>query len=76
MALKICKECQKEYSDTLKTCPHCGYQENNTVVIYGYTEAFALNPSVEIFHGKSMLTTVPRNGKVELGITGQCELTF
>ena len=26
MALIKCKECNKEVSDTAKTCPHCGYK--------------------------------------------------
>lgn len=25
MALIKCKECNKEYSDTVASCPHCGY---------------------------------------------------
>lgn len=25
MALIICPECQREVSDTLNACPHCGY---------------------------------------------------
>ena len=42
MALIKCKECEKEYSDTLDVCPHCGYKrekkkkenkdEKNTVI--------------------------------------------
>lgn len=31
MALIKCKECEKEYSDTLDTCPHCGYKRENEV---------------------------------------------
>ena len=27
MALIKCKECEKEYSDTLDVCPHCGIKE-------------------------------------------------
>lgn len=29
MALIRCKECNKEVSDTAKTCPHCGYKLNS-----------------------------------------------
>lgn len=29
MALIKCKECEKEYSDTLDACPHCGYKREN-----------------------------------------------
>lgn len=28
MALIKCPECGKEYSDTAKECPNCGYQKN------------------------------------------------
>lgn len=76
MALIICKECAKEYSDTLKACPHCGYQEKNSVVVYGYTEAFAVNPAVEITKDEALLATVSRNAKVELNISEPCELKF
>jgi hypothetical protein len=76
MALITCKECAKEYSDTLKACPHCGYQEKNSVIVYGYTEAFAVNPAVEITKDGALLATVSRNAKVELNISEPCELKF
>ncbi|MBE6241139.1 MAG: hypothetical protein E7115_06540 [Bacteroidales bacterium] len=76
MALKLCKECKKEYSDTLEACPHCGFREDNTVVIYGYTETFAVNPAVEITKDEALLATVSRNSKVELEIAEPCELKF
>ncbi|MEQ8682952.1 MAG: SH3 domain-containing protein [Cyclobacteriaceae bacterium] len=28
MALITCQECGKEHSDTIESCPHCGYQRN------------------------------------------------
>ena len=31
MALIKCKECEKEYSDTLDVCPHCGYDNSYSV---------------------------------------------
>lgn len=31
MALIKCNECGKEYSDTLKKCPHCGYKEKKGI---------------------------------------------
>lgn len=30
MALIQCPECQRDVSDTLETCPHCGYQLSNS----------------------------------------------
>ena len=30
MALIYCKECGKEISDTVTSCPHCGYLNNKT----------------------------------------------
>ena len=30
MALIYCKECGKEISDTVTSCPHCGYLNNST----------------------------------------------
>lgn len=29
MALIKCPECKKEFSDTVKKCPHCGYKNRN-----------------------------------------------
>ena len=29
MPLTKCRECGKEYSDTVSTCPHCGYTRKN-----------------------------------------------
>lgn len=67
---------QKEYSDTLKACPHCGYRQNNKVTVFGYTEAFAVNPAVEITKNGALVATVSRNGKVELDLSEPCELKF
>lgn len=38
MALKTCTECNKEHSDTITTCPHCGFvtpiiQETHPLII-------------------------------------------
>lgn len=31
MALIICPECEKDISDTIASCPHCGYKTNSTL---------------------------------------------
>lgn len=77
MALKTCKECSREYSDTLENCPHCGYSESSSkVTIYGYREAFALNPDVKIFIDGSEVAKVGRNESIELNIDKPCTIKF
>lgn len=76
MALRICKECSKEYSDTLQSCPHCGFKDSSKVTIYGYTESFAINPDVDIYMGNKLVASVAKNSKVEISISEPCELLF
>jgi len=33
MALIECKECQKTYSDSLESCPHCGFKKEGTETV-------------------------------------------
>ena len=76
MALKICKECNREYSDTRDTCPHCGFVDSKKVVIYGYTENFAINPDVKVYLNDRLVASVAHNSKAEIEIDGACELRF
>ena len=74
MALIVCKECGKEFSNTVNACPHCGYANSSKVTIYGYTESYAINPKADIYLNGNLVANVCRNDKVELDITEQCEL--
>ena len=76
MALKVCKECSREYSDTLDACPHCGFVDSNKVTIYGYTESFAINPDVSIYKDGVQIASVSKSDKITLNITEPCELKF
>jgi len=51
-------------------------QENGKVTILGYTEAFAVNPSVKIYKDGQRLGEIGRHGKMELDIDAPCELKF
>jgi RNA polymerase subunit RPABC4/transcription elongation factor Spt4 len=33
MALRTCKECGKEYSNSAKSCPNCGAKNPNRIVV-------------------------------------------
>ena len=76
MALKVCKECSREYSDTLDACPHCGFVDSTKVTIYGYTESFAINPDVSIYKDGVQIASVSKSDKITLNITEPCELKF
>lgn len=76
MALKVCKECGKEYSDTIEACPHCGFVDSSKVTIFGYTESFAINPDVSIYKDDVQIASVRRNDKTTINITEPCELKF
>lgn len=76
MALKICKECAKQYSDTLEACPHCGFVDSSKVTIYGYTETFAISPDVKIYKGDELIGQVGANSKTEITISEPCLLKF
>jgi RNA polymerase subunit RPABC4/transcription elongation factor Spt4 len=76
MALKVCKECGREHSDTIKTCPHCGYVDVAKVIIFGYIESFVVNPDVKIYKDDIQIGRVSKGGKITLDITEPCELKF
>lgn len=58
MALIICPECGKKFSDTASACPSCGYQHN--------TVAYAKNVGLGIKEGLKGLNTTasPKKRKV------------
>ena len=76
MALKTCKECSKQYSDTLEACPHCGYVDSSKVTIYGYTETFAISPDVKIYKDGVLIGKVGANSKIDITISQPCRLKF
>ena len=76
MALKTCKECSKQYSDTLDACPHCGYVDSSKVTIYGYTETFAISPDVKIYKDGELIGRVGANSKIDITISKPCRLKF
>jgi hypothetical protein len=76
MALITCKECNKEYSDTLEACPHCGYKVADGVTVHGYTETFAVNPSVEVLKDGLLVSNVSRNDIVKIPTSEPCKLKF
>ena len=51
-------------------------QESGKVTILGYTESFALNPSVKIYKDGREIGKVGRHEKLEIDVDETCELTF
>lgn len=78
MALITCPECGKEISSTVSKCPHCGYEikKEGKVTILGYTESFAMNPSVSILKSDLKIGEVSQNGKVEIDLEKGSLLKF
>ena len=77
MALINCPECGKEISSTVSKCHHCGFEiQNRKVTILGYTENFAIAPSVSVLKDGVQIGEVKQNGKIELDINEECILQF
>lgn len=79
MSLKTCKECSREYSDTLDSCPHCGFTESSSIVyIYGYREPelFGIDPNVIIYVDGKEVAKVGRNENIKLIINEPCTISF
>ena len=76
MALIVCKECKKEYSDTLEACPHCGYKALNGVTIHGYTEVYANNPIIDILKDGLLVGRIGKNDSIKLKISEPCKIRF
>jgi len=49
MALIICKECQKEFSDSVKACPHCGKAKLSKLQKFGNLVLTAIGSCIIIF---------------------------
>lgn len=75
MALIKCPECGNEISDKAKSCPHCGYaQEESKVVIYGLTQ-MVVGGALKIFVDNELKATVDKGEKIEIPIDRDCTIT-
>ena len=50
MALINCKECNKEISSTVKTCPHCGFSNKSSSTLSGGAKAVFLSLALLIIY--------------------------
>lgn len=92
MAIIKCSECGKEVSDKAPQCPHCGCpvgttnsttqqsekdsNPSNTVVVHGYTEAFAINSKISVYRDNAYLGEIGPAGIFQVDITQDCTLKF
>jgi hypothetical protein len=78
MALISCPECGQQVSDKAPTCPNCGvpiFQESK-VVVYGYTQQFAINPKVHVFWNGAPVGSVKKGGSLSFDISADGEVSF
>jgi len=78
MAIIICPECGASVSDKSPNCIRCGYPliVESKVMVYGYTQAFAVNPKVEIFLDGVSVGSVKNGDLVEIPIRKSSVLEF
>ena len=88
MSLIKCPECNKEVSNTVDTCIHCGYKlvqkpkkiseekKEGKVIIHSYEETFIINPTVKVYKDEQYITEIARGETIELPIEENCKLTF
>ncbi len=77
MSLIKCPNCENEIDSFASKCPHCGLErKSGKVTIIGYTEKFALNPSVSVFKNGIKIGKVVPKGKMEIDVEKVCELQF
>lgn len=78
MALIQCPECGREVSDQALACPGCGgpIRRESRVVVYGYTQAFALNPAVQVFWDGAEVGKVPQGGVLTIDVSADGVLSF
>lgn len=78
MALIACPECAQQVSDKAPTCPNCGvpiFQESK-VVVYGYTQQFAISPKIDVFWNGDQVGSVKRGDSLAFDITEDGEVSF
>lgn len=78
MALKPCPECGKQVSDRAPTCPGCGtpIHHDSKVVVYGYTQQFAVNPKVRVFWNGAPVGSVKKGDCISFDIDAGGEVSF
>ncbi len=78
VALIACPECGKQVSSKAPTCPGCGVPilRDSKVVVYGYTQQFAVNPKVQVFWNGASLGTVKKGDCISFDIDADGEVSF
>lgn len=78
MALIACPECASEISDKAVSCPQCGcpISADSKVVVYGYTQQFAMNPKVSVFLDGEQVGQVGQGERLEIDLTEDAEVSF
>lgn len=78
MALITCPDCGKEVSDRAAACPQCGapMHTESKVVVYGYTQQFAVNPGVKVFWQGKLIGTAKRGDVLSFDIETDGEVEF
>ena len=78
MALIACPECGNEISDKAPVCPRCGVPMvlQSKVVVYGYTQQFAVNPKVKVFWNGSLVGSVRKGERLSFDIDADGEVSF
>ncbi len=78
MALIACPECGNQVSDRAPTCPRCGVPilVESKVVVYGYTQQFAINPKVQVFWNGSLVGSVKKGESLTIDVDADGEVSF
>jgi hypothetical protein len=78
VALIACPECGKEISDKAPTCPNCGVpiSRESTVVVYGCTQQFAINPQVHVFWNGAPVGSVMKGDRISFDIVADGEVSL
>lgn len=78
MALIACPECGNQVSDQAPACPRCGVPifRESKVVVYGYTQQFAVNPKVKVFWNGSLVGSVKKGQRLAIDIDRDGEIVF
>lgn len=85
----FCEKCGKELREGVKFCPGCGKAVANNggqvpvvsngkgkLVVYGYTQWFAVKPKVDILKNGIKVAEVYPSAKAEIDIEQDCSITF
>lgn len=88
----FCEKCGKELREGVKFCPGCGkvigenpnnkkpeiapQQENGKLIVYGYTEWYAVKPKVDILKNGIKIAEVNPSSMIEIPIEENCTIQF